>query len=440
MKKNNAQFVVDEESELIDQALRHQAEKINPRRTFIERLSQQLRRERSTAMEKKRWRFPVWGFAAAAAMIVIGVFVVRGLWFRDVIPAQPTDIVVLSMTPETGPTQRPTTVSPPTPTEAPTPEPEPSFAADLPPAVVSAVPRPGEEVNTQAGILFSFTQPMDRQSVENSVKIQPQVEGTFAWKDDRNVTFTPKVLASATRYHVSLGVEAYAANGKALTSELTFAFSTIGPLTVTHTAPTASTADVRSDTPLIITTNYPMVPVTCSGQVADQDGQCAALPVEMIPEVEGQGMWVNTSIYRFDPLPGWDAGTTYTVRVPAGVRSVTGAELQEPFDWSFETALPRVVKITPANRDENVPLDAAVTVRFNTPMALQASEKAFLLSDAAGNNILGTTSWSENNTFMVFTPTQLLALDTLYTARVETTAQSVSGARVVQSQVVEFRT
>ena len=252
--------------------------------------------------------------------------------------------------------------------------------------IVKAIPRPGEEVNTKAGILLRFTQPMDRESVEGAIKVKPEVEGTFVWEDANTVTFMPKVFASGVRYHVSVGADAFAENGKTLMTELSFDFSTIGPLEVTHAAPVASTTDVRSDTPLILTFNYPMVPINCSGQVAVQAGQCAALPLQIAPNITGQGMWINTSIYRFDPLPGWDAGTTYQVTVPAGVQSVASAELPELFEWTFVTALPRVVEIKPVNRGTNVPLDAGVNIRFNTPMATRLTAEAFTLTDAQGNS------------------------------------------------------
>jgi uncharacterized protein YfaS (alpha-2-macroglobulin family) len=429
-----------EKPDPVDQVLRQQAESVKPDATFIERLAARLRREYKPGVERVKRRFPIWGYAAAIAALVIAVFVVRGLWPGQVIPAQPTEVTVSPWTPDVEPTRQPTDVPPPTPTQPPTPEPEPSFAADLPPAVAKAIPRPGEEVDAKAGILLRFTQAMDKESVENAVKVQPAVEGEFVWEDDRTVTFKPKALASGVRYHVLVGADAYATNGLPLSSELAFNFSTIGPLDVTHAAPVDLTTDVRSDSPLIVSFNYPMVPMHCTGSVADQDGQCGALPVQINPNITGQGMWVNTSVYRFDPLPGWDAGTTYQVTLQAGLKSVGSAELPEVFAWSFETALPRVVEISPASRETDVPLDTSVSVRFNTPMSTRVTEQAFDLVDEGGNSISGVFAWAHENTEVVFTPTQLLALDTAYTVRIAGTAQSVNGAELGQAERVGFIT
>lgn len=440
MKKKNEQAFPADEPDLIEQAIHHKVEKIQPSPTFINRLAARLQRQHQSQQVKTQRRFPIWGYAAAIAAVMITVFVARILWPGSVIPAQPTDIVASTSTPGMPPTVRPTDSPLPTSTEAPTPEPEPSFAADLPPALVSSIPRPGEEVNTKAGILLRFTQPMDKQSVERSLKVKPEVEGTFVWEDDQTVTFHPKALASGMRYQVSVGVDAVAVNGKALTSELVFDFSTIGPLAVSYVSPVAATSAVRSDTPMLVTFNYPVVPINCTGQVADQDGACGTLPLDIVPAITGQGMWVNTSVYRFDPLPGWEAGVSYQVSVPEGFQSVAGAELPEAFTWTFKTALPRVVEVTPVNRATNIPLDGGVIVRFNTPMATGITEEAFRLQDAQGNAINGDFTWGQDNVTLFFTPTQQLALESTYNIRIDINAQSINGAELSQARVSTFTT
>src|SRR5690606_24700677 len=117
----------------------------------------------------------------------------------------------------------------------------------------------------------------------------------------------PKVLAAATRYQVSLSNAARGIDGLPLNRDLTFAFSTVGPLTVTHTTPADGTDGLRGDTPLVLAFNYPVVPITCTGQPAEPEGPCAPLPLDITPATSGQGMWVNTSVFRFDPAPAWAA-------------------------------------------------------------------------------------------------------------------------------------
>ena len=59
-------------------------------------------------------------------------------------------------------------------------------------------------VPANATIVMTFDQPMDRQSVELSFKIQPSVDGHFVWRDDFTVQFNAFRLANATTYLVEV--------------------------------------------------------------------------------------------------------------------------------------------------------------------------------------------------------------------------------------------
>ncbi|MGC9522902.1 MAG: Ig-like domain-containing protein, partial [Anaerolineae bacterium] len=324
---------------------------------------------------------------------------------------------------------------------------EPPFVAELPPAVVTTVPRDGEEVNLQAGILLRFTQPMDRDSVEQALSVSPTVTGTFTWHDDTTVSFGTKALASATRYHVALGASARAANGEPLTRDLVFAFTTVGPLTVTHTSPTDGAQGLRGDTPLLISFNYPVVPLNCTGQAASEP-DCPPLPLAfsttgLLPEEaapEGAGMWVNSSVYRFDPEPAWMAGTTYTVTVPSSVSSADGAILASPVEFAFNTSEPQVRGISPAHRATGVPLETGIQVEFNTPMDRATTENAVTVTDALGQPVAVTATWEDEGATLVLTPTAHLALDAVYTVDVDAAAQSLSGRPLDEGESTTFTT
>ena len=431
--------------------LHHKAAKINPSRSFVERLSARLRRERQEKTAPAHRRIPLWGWGGAVAALLIVAFVTQALLPHGTVPAVPGDATQIAQAlPTTAvpqPTTRPSTepaTAEATPVPTPTAEPEPAFAADLPPAIVSAIPRAGEEVNTQAGILLRFTQPMDRASVEQALQVTSDdadtLDGTFTWESDQTVTFKPKGLASGVRYQVSVGTEARATNGLPLTHDLAFSFSTVGPLTVTRTTPADKVQDLRGDAPVVVAFNYPLVPINCTGQVAEQGGDCAPLPLTFTPGVVGQGMWVNTSVYRFDPLPGWETGVTYTAEVPAGVVSVSGATLDAPITWAFTTAPPRVLDITPNNGATNVPPDTGIHVTFNTPMGTQVTEAAFGLTGPQGQAVPGAFQWEDNNATFVFTPTQRLDFGMRYTVRVNDAAQTINGAPLDEGRELSFTT
>ncbi|MBN2392872.1 MAG: Ig-like domain-containing protein, partial [Anaerolineae bacterium] len=463
-KSENQQ--IEDHDDPVEAALRYKVAQINPDPNFVTRLAMQLRRARKLQSAPAPRRIPLWGWLGAAiATVLVATFAAQAfLPGGDKLPAGTPEIAQALPTTTTRPVATVAPTAPePTNTAAPTPEPEPAFAADLPPAVVSAIPRPGEEVRTEAGILLRFSRAMNRASVESALRITPQtegtgsesvegatgpvegttpelVEGTFTWQDDTTVTFTPKVLAAGTRYNVALDVTAQADNGLPLTSDLVFSFSTLDALTVTHSTPADSSSDLRGDTPVLVVLNHPMVPINCSGQVAaagsSADADCPPLPLAFSPGVVGQGTWINTSAYRFDPLPAWDAGTVYTAQIPAGVTSIAGATLNEAITWTFTTAQAQVIRIEPEVASTNTPLDTGVRVIFNTPMDAQTTAAAFSLSDPDGNSPPGSVTWEDNNATLVFTPTQNLALNTDYIIRVTDEARAVNGGILEDGLVV----
>jgi len=91
-------------------------------------------------------------------------------------------------------------------------------------------------------------------------------------------------------------------------------------------------------------------------------------PLALDPPVEGQGEWLNTSIYLFTPAEGLRGGTSYTATVRAGLEDVTGGLLAEDYTWTFTTLPPDVVEIVPSAGSTGVKLEAPVTVSFTQPM------------------------------------------------------------------------
>lgn len=260
------------------------------------------------------------------------------------------------------PTPQPTPVA----TEVPVPT---VVIPETPPAIVAFRPLPGQEVAPDAALIeLRFDRPMDRASVESALRVTPEVAGEVVWQDERTLQFRPKALALETRYRVSLDVTALSAEGTALGQPLGFAFSTLGPLEVTDLSPAPDATELRGDSPLVVTFNRPIVPVNCTGQPAGMAADCPNLPLELSPQVSGSGFWVNTSVYQFTALPGWDAGRRFTAVLPAGIASVDGATLAEGVTWSFTIAKPRVLTFSPEAESLDQLLETAVRVRFSTPM------------------------------------------------------------------------
>jgi hypothetical protein len=95
------------------------------------------------------------------------------------------------------------------------------------PFAVSGSPR-GANVNATPLIVITFSEPMDRTSVEQAFSLSPDMNGAFSWSpDSRTVTFTPeRGLNPATRYVVAIDSSARDLAGNTATGLYTFDFTT----------------------------------------------------------------------------------------------------------------------------------------------------------------------------------------------------------------------
>ncbi|MGC9398263.1 MAG: Ig-like domain-containing protein [Anaerolineae bacterium] len=312
---------------------------------------------------------------------------------------------------------------------------------ELPPTVVEFSPKPGQELVPEDALLtVRFDQAMDHTTVEQALQITPKVETEARWENDRLVHFRPRDLSSATRYRVTLSTEARSTEGRALSHPLAFSFSTTGGLVVTHVTPADGATDLRLDSPLLIAFNRPVIPLACSGAPAGKTPSCPDLPLNITPYISGEGFWVNTALYRFTPRLGWEAGERYTVELSAGLTAVNGALLREPYRWSFTFAQPRVLSVSPQQEAQDVLVESGLRVIFNTPMDPEATGSAFTLLSENGEPVPGAITWQEEETEMVFTPTQTLALDTRYTAAINEGARALTGAPVETPRRWSFTT
>src|SRR5690606_7944397 len=215
-----------------------------------------------------------------------------------------------------------------------------------------------------------------------------------------------------TAYTLSIDAGLRALDGSALAEPLALQFAPGGALQVTEFLPADGSTDVATDALITVIFNRPVVPL---GIVEDAEGLPDPLTIE--PEAEGAGEWLNTSIYVFRAEPALRAGTEYTVTVNAGLEAVDGAVLEEDVTWSFTTRAPEIVTILPEDFAEAVELDAEISVTFTEPMDRESTEAAFSLRASPAENgavVSGEFEWSEDGTSFVFTPDDLLDLDTLY--------------------------
>ncbi len=337
----------------------------------------------------------------------------------------------------------PTAESPPTPTAATTnenepaaqptaekeaapavaPEPAGSIAAeeiDWPPQVIASNPFPGEEMALDSPIAVRFDQAMDPASVEAAWAIEPVVDGAFDWPSADTVVFHPaKELKQAQQYRVRVDQSAVSQNGLALQEAVELDLQTIGNLQVSQMIPPDNTKNVQADGAITAVFNRPVVPLTSSGQ---QSGLPQPLLID--PPVDGEGSWVSTSIYRFEPgSEGFAGATTYRVTVDDTLTDLSGAMLPSGVSWQFTTESPAVLMTQPANGSMMVPPTRPISITFNMPMDHASTEAAVSLQPAADVSY----EWQDNDQLLVLTPAEMLQLETSYELNIAQTARSANG-------------
>lgn len=332
---------------------------------------------------------------------------------------KPTDVPA-SPTPSSTPIE-PTSTPAFTPTPLPPDQPVPQAAVS--PIIVQHSPLPGEELPLDGMVELVFDRAMDRDSVERAFEVSPVLDGEFSWTDARTVRYVPANLQRATSYHAYLGQGARDTEGAILAGAYRFRFHTVGYLEVSQVVPAPDSVDVEADSVVTVMFNRPVVPLTTLDQQRDLPN-----PVTFDPPVNGQGEWLNTSVYILTPDQPLAGGTRYTARVAAGLEDTIGGVLGSDYVWSFSTQPPEIVWTTPQTGDGRpVRPDIVIHVTFNQPVDSESAAAAFSLEQdrLVGSKVRGTIEVNGNT--LTFAPDQNLDFDTAYVARIEAGVRSASG-------------
>ncbi|MCP4165341.1 MAG: hypothetical protein GY759_05530 [Chloroflexi bacterium] len=327
-------------------------------------------------------------------------------------------------TPE--PQPRPQAATPAVVAESPTPLPPTATlpALDLPPVIVSTSPERGEEQPLAEPILVIFDQAMDAASTGAAFSLEPAAPGEVQ-VDANTLRFTPsRPLPRGASFRMAVDERAKAVNGKALASPIALRFNTVGYLEVTSSQPADGSLEVSVDSPITVIFNRPVVPLTSVGQMADLPH-----PLLIDPSVPGQGEWLNTSIYRFQPLTALAGASDYVVTIAAGLEDTTGGLLAEDHIIRFRTADPILLGFEPEGNQ--VSPSTAITVTFSQPMDVTSTEAAFDLrhiENSATVSVPGLFTWLDQHRTLKFQPDKSLDYGEHYTVVVTDSARSAEGA------------
>lgn len=325
--------------------------------------------------------------------------------------------------------------SAPPPTITPTPQP-------LPPDLAEIDPQPGTQLPLDGGITLYFNQAMERASVEQAIRVQVSLDDgqvvshpiTYSWQDNTTLSIAPETeWLAGTDWVVEISSSLLAANGLNMAQPISLNCKTLPLLEATQILPEPGTSEVDPSSALVVSFNQPVVALG-----ADPATLPAALNIE--PVVTGRGEWVNTSTYIYYPETALFGGATYSISLNSNLQATSGVSLAAGEQWTFTTASPALLSIEPEAGSTGVSLDSSITLTFNHSMDPINVEGHFTLQSLAGEFISGTFEWEEDDTVMVFTPSQPLSRNTTYSIQLPFGAQALGGTPLGESYSAEFST
>lgn len=307
-----------------------------------------------------------------------------------------------------------------------------AYQEPLPPALVEVSPPDGSQIGLTQAITFYFNQPMDRDALEAALFGLPP--GSLTWEDEATLTFTPG-MPYATEAEITLAIltSALAANGLALAEPVTLTYTTAPALRAINFLPEPGSQDINPASAVAVTFNQPVV------ALGAEEGLPEAFTLE--PPATGRGAWLSTSTYVFYPDPALSGGEAYTAILNSELQSVTGAPLEgekSTTAWSFESAAPRLVAISPAE-GEALELEPAFKLTFNQAMDPASVEAGFSLQHV-GLPVQGQYSWSEDRSVMTFRPDERLERNSLYALALTSQAKAAGGTPLESPAEYEYLT
>lgn len=274
------------------------------------------------------------------------------------------------------------------------------------PICVEVIGPAGDAVHPMAPVQIWLAGKVDREAAIEALQIGNEPKGSRGFEGDV-LTFRPDWpgFARGVSYNVSLALPRSVLPGGAEPVDLSFGFTTEGKLQVSSAFPGDGAEEVALDAAIMVQFNRSVAPLT----VIDDRGPQGV--IEFDPPAQGEGRWLNTSLYTFVPGDeGWVPATRYTAAIKAGLANQLGSQLEEDYVFSFSTLAPAVSRLVPADNSKFVAPMPDIKVFFNQPVDRASAEASFALAPlGAPDRIAGSFEWPTDRAF-VFQPERPLAL------------------------------
>lgn len=277
-----------------------------------------------------------------------------------------------------------------------------TFTTITAPTVTATTPAANATgVGINDDVTATFSRAMNPSTLTTSTVIlrrqgsSTNLTATVAYDSANNrVTLNPSAaLLAGTGYTAFISTGATSADGVALTSTVSWNFTTIPAPTVTATTPAANTSGVAVDTSLTATFSRAMNPATLTTASATVrvQGSGSALAATVSYDAANNRVTI-------DPTANLLAGTVYQGQISTAATGADGIPLASTFSWSFTTPTQLFADtLTPATPASAATLVRETGVRITMTDNAQARAIRFWKSPGETGTHTGRI-WNSNGT------------------------------------------
>jgi hypothetical protein len=313
------------------------------------------------------------------------------------------------------------------------------------PKVTSTTPvNNATSTGISSSISATFSAGMDPSSITTTNFMLMQgttsVSGAVVYLDS-TATFTPAANLSAnTIYTVTISAGAKDESGTGMAKDYTWNFTTGGipdltKPTVTLTDPLNNATGVLLNKVIVVTFSKSMDPPTLNYLTYTLNQGTTSVP--------GTVTYTGTTA-SFTPASNLSYSQIYTGKITIGAKDLAGNALAVNNTFSFTTAdapdltLPMVNSTDPLTNTTGIFSNKVVALTFSEAMTASTINGTTFSLKQGTTSVSGTVSYS--GTTATFTPSNMLAASTTYTATITTGAKDLAGNALAANIVWTFTT
>ncbi|MFH0837954.1 MAG: Ig-like domain-containing protein [Patescibacteria group bacterium] len=234
------------------------------------------------------------------------------------------------------------------------------FASFPAPAITQTDPSVKQnKVTFNAPFTLHFSDIMNRRSVEDSFMVLPKIEGKFRWGDLRTLEFIPdEPLTIDDEYRIVIKGKAKSIWMRKIGYDTMIDYLVTGPPYVLFVNPPDGSV-LTKDGAITVMFDRPM----------GLSGKNEKDLIKIDPQLSGEVEFFGMSAFQFIAKT-INAGQTYKINIPAGLKALDGGVTAEDFSWTITTPGLKIEKSEPENGTTQAAVDNSIRIYFNAEVPL----------------------------------------------------------------------